>query len=264
MAGLNLKQDTSVFEVNKDNPLHDLHFGRKIFAEQLEKIISNLDDPFVISLDSQWGSGKTYFLKRFEAYLKYEKKYCVLYYNAWENDDEKDPFTSLIVEFTSQMKEYVEENNDELKNISEKAGKFLLKSVPLIFEKIAKNYLGDEAVDTAKEFFSLTVDDSEKLIEKLSEDKKMKKEFKESLETFREYIVAKKMQDKIIILVDELDRCRPDYAVELLERIKHLFNVENYIFVLGIDREQIVNSIKQIYGKDMDDRNYLKRFFDFE
>ncbi|MGL4392105.1 MAG: KAP family P-loop NTPase fold protein [Fusobacteriaceae bacterium] len=265
-----VKRDNENFKFSDVRPLSDLHFGRDIFAKQLEKIISNLDDSFVISLDSQWGSGKTYFLKRFEAYLK-KKKYCVLYYNAWENDDEKDPFTSLIVEFTSQMKEYVGKNKVIIKNIMKNAGKLFLKNIPIIVGNFAGKYVGEKNIEMAKEFYQNSKEELEKIsvkrMKELGEDKKTKEDFKESLRNFRLHVSNKKedkKKDKIIILVDELDRCRPDYAVELLERIKHLFNVENYIFVLGIDREQIVNSIKQIYGKDMDDRNYLKRFFDFE
>jgi hypothetical protein len=69
---------------------------------------------------------------------------------------------------------------------------------------------------------------------------------------------------KIVIIIDKLDRCRPTYAVQLLERIKHLFDVEGIVFVLGIDREQLSHSIKALYGSEFDAIGYLKRFIDLD
>lgn len=68
----------------------------------------------------------------------------------------------------------------------------------------------------------------------------------------------------LIIFVDELDRCRPDFAIEVLERIKHVFNVENIIFILGIDKEALSNSVKSIYGENTKINGYLSRFIDLE
>jgi hypothetical protein len=69
---------------------------------------------------------------------------------------------------------------------------------------------------------------------------------------------------KIVIIIDELDRCRPTYAVQLLERIKHLFDVEGVVFMLGIDRNQLSHSIKALYGSEFDSTGYLKRFIDID
>ncbi|MDF2984869.1 MAG: hypothetical protein K0R50_379, partial [Eubacterium sp.] len=68
---------------------------------------------------------------------------------------------------------------------------------------------------------------------------------------------------KLIIFIDELDRCRPTFAVETLEVIKHYFNIENIVFVMAIDLVQLSHSISTLYGNDMDSSGYLRRFFDF-
>lgn len=68
----------------------------------------------------------------------------------------------------------------------------------------------------------------------------------------------------LIVMVDELDRCRPDYAVSYLECIKHFFNVENIVFIIAVDRAQIGNSLKKLYGQNMDVDGYLRRFIDIE
>ena len=79
--------------------------------------------------------------------------------------------------------------------------------------------------------------------------------------------LAGKVFDKtgkpLIYIVDELDRCRPDFAVKVLERIKHLFDIDHVIFVLGIDREQLGRVIQSAYG-NIDVENYLLRFIDVD
>ena len=83
----------------------------------------------------------------------------------------------------------------------------------------------------------------------------------------RLFLLAARIKQKtgkpLIICVDELDRCRPTYAIEMLERIKHFFNIPGIVFMLGIDREQLCASIASVYGA-IDTENYLHRFFDIE
>jgi hypothetical protein len=71
-------------------------------------------------------------------------------------------------------------------------------------------------------------------------------------------------RSKIIIFVDEMDRCRPTYAVDLLERIKHLFNIDNVVFVLSLDKQQLHTSLGAVYGQDIQSDEYLRRFIDLE
>ena len=78
------------------------------------------------------------------------------------------------------------------------------------------------------------------------------------------FINGSNREKTVIIFVDELDRCRPSYAIELLERIKHLFNIGGLVFVLALDREQLGHSIKAVYGNGIDSDGYLRRFVDFE
>ncbi|WP_255494562.1 P-loop NTPase fold protein [Agarivorans sp. Alg241-V36] len=66
----------------------------------------------------------------------------------------------------------------------------------------------------------------------------------------------------VVVLVDELDRCRPTYAIEMLEVIKHFFSTKNFVFVVATDTEQLCHSIKAVYGNDFASLQYLKRFFD--
>ena len=77
---------------------------------------------------------------------------------------------------------------------------------------------------------------------------------------------AKKVKEQeicpVVVVIDELDRCRPLYAIELLEAAKHLFSVENIVFVLAINLRELGHSIKAVYGSDFDSHEYLERFID--
>ena len=68
----------------------------------------------------------------------------------------------------------------------------------------------------------------------------------------------------LIVVIDELDRCRPSYAVELLEVAKHLFAVDHIVFVLAVNRSELAHSIRALYGSGFDAEGYLRRFFDVD
>ena len=68
----------------------------------------------------------------------------------------------------------------------------------------------------------------------------------------------------LVIAIDELDRCRPPYAVEMLEAAKHLFSVDRVIFALAVNRSQLLHAVKALYGQDFEADDYLKRFFDVD
>jgi hypothetical protein len=88
--------------------------------------------------------------------------------------------------------------------------------------------------------------------------------FKKKLEQLIGCLGGGERQLPILVLVDELDRCRPDYAIELLEGIKHLFGVPGVYFVVATNIPQLAHSVRAIYGNGFDGERYLKRFFDME
>lgn len=80
-----------------------------------------------------------------------------------------------------------------------------------------------------------------------------------------EFIKANNGGKPLVFIVDELDRCRPNYAVEVLEQIKHFFNVPGIVFILSIDKEQLGNAVRGFYGSEKINANeYLRRFIDLE
>lgn len=229
----------------------DCLFNRKNIAENLIlPIIKENNSPFSLTINAPWGFGKTTFLNHTKAFLV-EKGYKTKYFNSWETDFIDDPFLALFTELIG----------DKIENDSEKkAIKTILKHTAFGTAKIA-TYLLPFGQELAKEGINAL----EKLTNisetEINEYSKLKKAISE----FQIFLEKQNTGDKpLVVIIDELDRCKPTYAIALLERIKHLFSVNNIIFIFGIDREQLAHSITSIYGLNMDTNGYLKRFFDVE
>jgi len=254
-----------------DNPFAEDALNRAESAEILTQLISTIDEPFVLAIDSAWGTGKTTFLKMWVQSLK-NKGFPCLYFNAWENDFSNDPMVSLIGEIETGI-DYiglVDERKRKLKEYFSKAKElgvtFVKRSLPaaikiatagaLDLEELSEQALADLATNYAKE-----------RIDKYEADKLTVKNFKIRLADFVKELstVSGTGESRpLIFFIDELDRCRPNYALELLEKAKHLFDIKGIIFILTLDKQQIGHSIRCLYGAGMDVDGYLRRFIDLD
>ena len=254
------------------DPFSSDKLNRKDSALILTNLITFVDDPFVMAVDSAWGTGKTTFIQMWSKYLL-NNGFRTLYYNAWENDFADDPLISFIGEIQSKVDSIRMELGDDrylkAKEYLEKAKKIggsIVKQILPAAAKIATAGI----VDFEKITESTISDLMEKLvkqkIDSYESDKKTIKGFQKNIEELLEVIEQQEAGAKkpLVFFIDELDRCRPTYAIELLERLKHLFNVKGIIFVLSIDKDQIVHSIRSIYGDGMNAEGYLRRFLDLE
>lgn len=246
-------------EINKTEPFLNCKLGRKEYAFVLTDIVKNFNDGFVLAIDNNWGTGKTTFVKMWKQHLD-NNGFKTLYFNAWENDFEQDILVTLI----SELKELKTSKNEEsFKKVINKAVP-LAKSLALgLLKTQVEKHVGNDFV---KEFINQTsssvADGFQEQIEIYTNKKKGILEFKDSLEKF----VSQTIDNKpVVFIIDELDRCRPNYAVELLEQLKHLFSVPGIVFVLSIDKVQLGNAVRGVYGSDLIDSNeYLRRFIDIE
>ena len=238
--------------------------GRKQYADFLYSIIVNSEiykrldesDAYVIAIDSQWGSGKTFFLDMFENYVHgyiandekiedFEQKVEVIRYNAWENDFWKDAFEPLIYNIANDIvleeQQMMNEDNKILERI--KAASFaVIKGYALT--KIKKMY-GEEVAELAEKGTDAFLQQGEKVFKEYNELRSAVLDLKEAL---HDYINLNKKR-KLLIIIDELDRCRPSFAIETLEVVKHLFDVEGIVFMFAVDIEQLSSSVKSVYGE---------------
>lgn len=256
----------SISEKNLNSFDEDI-YDRKIIAENLTKIIDSQNDPMVLSLDSEWGTGKTTFVTMWKNMLDSEKEYNskfeTLYFNAWENDYIKDPLLAIFSEMEKQMHKDDSEFKKGIDKIKVKAkpfGNVLASSVIKLATAGILNLDGIKLGEVnEKELIELSEKLGELGIKEISADKTIRRKFKEEMTKYQQDI-----NKKIVFFIDELDRCRPTFAIELLEVIKHLFNINNFIFIISIDKEQLSHSVSTIYGQNMDTLGYLRRFFDLD
>lgn len=255
---LQLNPDTP--EPNPDQPWADDALQRKDCADKLTQIIEGQTEPLTISVNGSWGTGKTFLLKRWKAQLELDK-YKVIYFNAWEDDFHQDPLLAIIGQlFNIVLKNSpAKDSIDILKQIKECAGPALARIALGIINGGIKSFTGMD--------ISLMLEDIKKTDKEcLSDDYNVFCNTKNILKTELEKLantICKDTGKPLIFIIDELDRCRPTFAIETLERVKHLFHIKNMIFVLGIARESLEKSIRSVYGC-INTFDYLLRFIDFE
>lgn len=231
------------------------------------RMLNSLDENYSIALDSYWGSGKTFFVRQVKmildatnetAFEKAEndeeilekwnslsknmalKSYVSIYYDAWKNDHDDDPIFSLIYQMIIDTK------SDE--SINSRIGTAEILSVA---GKITKAIAGFDPNDIAS---SLKKED---YLSTLKERKTVDENIKKFINT-----ILPEGCDHLLIIIDELDRCNPKFAVNLLERIKHYFSSDKIIFLFSVNLSELQITIRNYYGDEFNASRYLDRFFD--
>lgn len=252
-----LMRDQEIY-VPIENPFKNCLFDRQKLAEILQNLIDNNTNGFVLALNNSWGSGKTTFIKMFEQNLN-NNGFETIYFNAWESDYDTDPLISIIGELNGLTNKKTEEN---IKKVITSGSKLLITGVKSAIKHQIKKHAGDDVVD----IFEDLIDKGQSLIEdEINHYSERKKNIKDFNQKLIDYITSRENQKPIVFIIDELDRCKPTYSVELLEVIKHFFNVPNIVFVLSIDKVQLSSAIKGYYGSETIDSNeYLKKIIDIE
>jgi len=260
-ASLLLPKLSTFYATRGFTPEKDI-FARKHFAENLTNLIRNTEDELVIALDAKWGEGKTTFVKMWQGMLS-ESKICSIYFDAFENDFIEDPLLALSAELFSLIEDSVNKKRFKAKAISaikviSRAGlrigvKALTAGVldDTIFEEIG-------SIQDASTEASTMVDKyiGDRLMS-FENDKATLKAFKEAIECAVESFAG---SAPLIFIIDELDRCKPTFALDTIERIKHLFSMPKVVFVLVMNRKQLEEIIKIKYGKNVEASIYLQKF----
>lgn len=236
---------------------------------------------YVLNLNSEWGSGKTYFLRRWAEDLK--AHHPVVYVDAWQQDYSDDPLMTVISSITKQLREQAGKTEDKtMFNVVGKAGGLFKALAPAIVGGVTKKFTGidftavmndseganadSELTDVDDKPLDMSAAASKAVQYMLDEHDGKAKAISALKESISQWLEAVKgLTDKnypAFVLIDELDRCRPSYAIEMLETIKHIFNIKGIVFVVATDTEQLQHAVKAVYGEGFDAGIYLGRFFD--
>ncbi|RWX50502.1 KAP family P-loop domain-containing protein [Candidatus Electrothrix marina] len=184
------------------------------------------------------------------------KKKIVVQMNAWESDYLGDPLFAIISALVHTIKnQNNEESAGKIINAAKDAGWF----VTAIGGQVARKFTG---VDPAA-----AADLAEKKKTKRDEDiptdafslYELRRHAMKSLKSAVKDFVDK-TNSGVLFLIDELDRCRPDYAISYLETIKHIFDVKGATFLIAADRNQLENSARKAFGSKLDFNEYYRKF----
>ena len=257
MNQINLKHNP--IEIDDDNPFGNCKLEREEYAKVLTNIINSYPNGFVLSINNKWGTGKTTFIKMWDKYLQ-KREFKTLYFNAWENDFENNALTALMGELKSISNK---ETKFEFKKALKNASTLSKHITPIIIKAIAEKFIDTKGIQEA--IVDITDGLSEMFETEVHEYEKKKIGITDFRRSLAEFIANTNNGKPLIFFIDELDRCRPDYAVSILEQVKHFFNVPKIVFVLSIDKCQLGHAIKGVYGSDnIDSDEYLRRFIDLE
>ena len=227
-------------------------------AKIIEELENNSDYIQRIFIDAPWGMGKTFFSKALKEKIEKEnesrgevgrKEIKFININAWETDYFSDPMKSIIGELNTH--------------------KLLNSETQRVIEKIMENIFkagGKFLLNFFLKKFQISADDWEDLKSILNgvstSELKDYKNYKELVDKFKECLSLEK--DLKVIVIDELDRCKPTYAIELLETIKHFFGVKNIIFVFLVNKKQLQSIVSTSYLQDDECSEYFEKFFDIQ
>ena len=231
--------------IPKDEPFKNCQLDREKYASVLTDIVESYSEGFVLSINNAWGTGKTTFIKMWKQHLE-NQGFQTIYFNAWENDFDSNPLVAIMSELKTLINGDKDREN-KFKSALEKAAILVKNITPALVNALSKKYIGETGADLLENTTKAAVEIFESEINIYTNKKETIKQFKVKL---GEFIKAKSDQKPLVFIIDELDRCRPDYAVELLEKIKHFFSIPGIIFVLSIDKVHLSSSVKGFYGSD--------------
>ncbi len=247
----------------------DILNRQEIVGQILDLLItlSDAQSSCAFALNGKWGAGKTFLLSMLEPKLRdYQagEKFMVFHYNCWQYDYYDEPLIAIVSAMLDNIDEYTRFFSGEVR---EKIQSCFVSTAKQIIKKVACSFVENK--------IGIDADDLSDLVEKIQEG--TSQDFKEPhsfdkyyafhkvVEEAREDLSRLAERQTLVIVVDELDRCLPDYAIKILERLHHLFSdLNNTVLIMALDKEQLKHTVETTFGAGTDCNAYLQKFVDFE
>ena len=258
---------------------------RRNYALRFITLLNSIEDICAIALDGRWGSGKTFFVKQVkmlldafngsEEFLNIEEsaqikaeiektggiqvqKQLSFYYDAWINDNDEDPIVSLLYSILQDVEHCIFEASlrknylVKLANLTVDIADFFLPGAQEGWRKFKEAWNNSKDVLQRAEAPEL---------KELFAPLRAKGELHDEVQKLFNALLGEQYK-RLVIFVDELDRCKPSYAIKLLERIKHYLSDDRVTFVFSVNIEELQHMVKCCYGPECSASRYLDRFFD--
>jgi hypothetical protein len=254
-------------------------FDRKPFGERLTNIVKNIENPAVLLLDGQWGVGKTTFIRMWMGQLT-RSKIPHIYFDAFANDYHEDAFLTIAGELVTRVEElrpkYVQSIESFKLNAVKVAKALGRASLKIGVRAASAGLLTDadvaEAIRISSDSSKIIGDESAKALDDLIKerleshraDRSAFDQFKTALTEVADALTdeteAPGPRPPLVFIIDELDRCRPTFALDLLEKIKHFFAIPGVVFLLATSLRQLESAVRFAYG-EIEARTYLEKFY---
>lgn len=248
--------------------------NRENFIGNVIKVVSQMSDNkkgCCFAIEGGWGIGKTFVIEEVEKQLKdiqseetNSDRYFVFHYNCWQYDYYEEPSVAIISAMTASVQEYNNIFSEGVDNTVKAGCEWVIEKLKEIAGILIENRIGVNLISIAEEIKEKRDEDQMSAF-----DFDQMFNFSQTIEKVRRNLQEIAKHRTIVLVVDELDRCIPGYAIKVLERLHHIFyGLENIVVIMAIDRTQLEHSVEEMFGAkndsgSMDIEKYLKKFIDF-
>lgn len=246
--------------------------NREKFIENTIKIINQLSEikkGCCFAIEGGWGVGKTFVIEEIEEQLKRirseesnDDRYFVFHYNCWQHDYYEEPAVAIISAMLASIKKDEVLVNEEAERVIKAGYELVGEELKKIAGLYIENKIGINLISWAED-----INNHKEKDQKAEHEFDQMFNFSQTIEKVRKKLQKIAEERTIVLFVDELDRCIPQYAIKVLERLHHIFyGLENIIVIMAIDRNQLEHSVKEMFGENessIDVERYLKKFIDF-
>lgn len=248
--------------IGDGDPWHDDFLDRRPLANQLASVVSTIRQPFTIAVSGDYGSGKSFFLRRLNKDLR--SSYKTAFFDAWQSDYADDALASFIAVIQRDVAVTAS------KEVRARFDSLVSAAAPIIAKAVVKRALGDDEGKALLSIIGLDAEEAGKKIEAVFDERlKAQQKAAKAVEGFKRRLrdLALEGSDQadgpgLIVFVDELDRCRPAFAISVLETLKHFFDVPGVVFILGVSEKPLKGAIAAAGYGASDHDGYLRRFID--
>ena len=254
-----MSKELSTYKFKGENGRDE--FKREPIAEKIITLLMSDIDLSPMIIDGNWGTGKSEFCHKLINKFKDEHSNDgqIIYIDAFKADHADNPLMTIIAEIMTLIPD------------EEKKEGFLKKALPVIrygtkaiLKAGVSHIMRQNADDIADEYEKEIQDAANTAIDAtVTALLKDHEEAEKNLKALQSLLEEQAKDKPIIIFIDELDRCRPDFSVHMLEVIKHTFNVKNVKFVLVTNTTQLKAAINHAYGSSINASRYLDKFIKF-
>ena len=257
------------------NDLSKDKIGRQPLVDKIKYLIDTLpqDEHFCLALDGEWGSGKTFVMEMLEEKFAEHPEYLIVKYDAWKNNFYSDPLIAILYclldTFSQELpKHYLRRAAKEAKEVlKEKLGTKINTKIDMVVGQLSQAGGWEAVCAFAIQVIKSVIKQAKSSIldNKLFDDyKSYQSLLNESLAVLNA-LTAQKIADgkqrRLIIMVDEIDRCLPNEQLIVLERLHHLFAVKNCAVIVALNKKSIYSAFDNQYGGN--GIEYLRKFFSY-